>query len=82
MSARATRELARINGRGHARGWHAGELERQAAREGRSMADFFGESIRDATAFNVPAEAIHIHRGRVFYRSADGSEANFPRLTQ
>jgi hypothetical protein len=77
MSAREIKELARINGRGHARGWHAQQLQTKAARDGRSMADAFLESIENASAFNVPAEAVQIRRGRVLYRFADGSEAEF-----
>jgi hypothetical protein len=71
------KELARINGRGHARGWHAQELQKRAAREGHTMAALFADHVRQTTAFNVPAEAVRISRGRVHYRFADGSEAAF-----
>ena len=80
MNGAVTKELGRINGRGHAHGWHAQQLQAEAGRQGRSMADVFRDSIQESSAFNVPAEAVCIHRGRVFYRFADGSEADFPQV--
>jgi hypothetical protein len=77
MSKGTTTELARINGRRHAAGWHAQRLQES---EGRTMADLFLDSTRDTAAFDVPAEAVRIHRGRVFYRFADGSEVDFPHV--
>ena len=82
MSKGTTKELARINGRGHAGGWHAQRLQERATSEGRTMADLCLDSNRDTAAFNVPAEAVRIHRGRVFYRFADGSEVDFPQVGQ
>jgi hypothetical protein len=78
MSGRERKELARINGRGHARGWHAEQLAAKATREGRSMADVFLVTIENASVFNVPAEAVQIERGQVVHRFADGSEVQFP----
>jgi hypothetical protein len=78
MNDAIRKELARINARGHARGWHAEQLQANAARDGRSMADSFRESVQEASAFNVPAEAVGIERGSIVYRFADGSEAAFP----
>ena len=78
----AAKELARINGRGHAKGWHAHDLQSRATREGRTMADLFSEDLGQTSAFNVPAEAVRIRHGRVFYRFADGSEADFPQRQQ
>lgn len=80
MNAAVTKELARINGRGHANGWHARQLQAVAGRLGRSMAEVFRDSVQDSSAFNVPAEAVRIDRARVFYRFADGSEADFPQV--
>lgn len=72
MKPAHAKELARINGRGHANGWHAQELEKRAAREGRTMAAV--ELAERGAAFNVPAEAVAIERGHVVYRFRDGSE--------
>ena len=71
------KELARINGRGHAHGWHAQELQKRAAREGHTMAALFAQDVHETSAFNVPAAAVRMWRGRVYYRFADGSEAAY-----
>lgn len=75
MTAGAAKKLARINGRGHARGWHAQQLHARAIREGRGMADLFLDSLRDTCAFTVPAEAVRMRRRLVVHRFSDGSEA-------
>lgn len=75
-SARAAKELARINGSGFAHGWHAHQLQVLAERQRRTMAAVFLDSIAEAAAFNVPGVAERIAGGRVYYRFADGSEAS------
>lgn len=67
-----------INSRGLASGWHAQELQAKAARTGQTMAELFRESIRDSSAFNVPAACTRVSLVYVYYRFTDGSELKFP----
>lgn len=65
-----------INARGWARGWHAMQLQKEAAQTGRTMAALHLERVANVSAFNVPAEATKISGGRVYYRFIDGSECS------
>lgn len=61
-------QIQRINARGHANGWHADMLQAQAAREGRTMAEAFVDSVRRTYAFNVPGTATAVLRHANQYR--------------
>lgn len=73
----AKSRLDEINSRGMAGGWHAQQLQARAAREGRTMADVFKESIRGSSAFSVPAKATAITSQWITYQFLDGSKARF-----
>lgn len=65
--------IQRLNSRGFARGWHAEMLQRDATRLGATMAALFLQRIKNASAYNVPAEAISARGAKVQYRFLDGS---------
>lgn len=70
--------IQKINERGWGNGWHADRLEAQAKASGLTMAQQFGENIKDAAAFNIPATAIASKSGKVCYKFKDGSMKVFP----
>lgn len=69
--------VAEINERGWANGWHAEELARKAKAAGVPMADMFVDSIKQASAFNVPAKCTKVTTAWIYYEFSDGSTAKF-----
>lgn len=70
--------VEKLNLRGVYLGWHAYQLSRKAKQAGRPMAELFRESIRDCSAFTVPARAIKATSKYVTYQFSDQSEIRIP----
>lgn len=64
----------KINSRGHANGWAAQQLAKQAAKQGETMAAVWLRSTSDSVAYNVPAKAIIATETKAIYVFLDGSE--------